>query len=186
MQEPVAVIVQREKVSLDLDALVTAAHVGLSKTVSHAGKLLHQEGEISNAHIPGVHGVLKGEGTLELAEFHGELPPAGPLDVEILHVRSRSVGLELDAILEVVEDAAIHIQTDEPAVEPGAAVCTIKVTVLVTSDDVAAHLGHAGKAGLFVTVFRGLTPLRHGADAHHQCRSNKYYLFHIMQTGRVW
>ena len=64
------------------------------------------------------------------------------------------VHLELDAVLEIVENAAVHIKTDEPAVEAGTAVGAFLVTVLVTADDIAAELRHAGETGLLVAVCR--------------------------------
>ena len=43
MQQGVAVPSYRQQVTLDLDTLVTAAHIGFAETVAHAGHLLDQE-----------------------------------------------------------------------------------------------------------------------------------------------
>ena len=154
-----------EEVALDLNALVTAAHVGFAETVAHTGEFLDEDGEVAHTHIPGIHGILEGKGALELTDLDGELLVLGPFDIEILDVRIAAVGLELDAVLEVIEDAAVDIQTDEPAVEPGAAVGAFKVAVLVGADDVAAHLGRAHESGLLVTVFGRLAFLGGSGEA---------------------
>ena len=77
-------------------------------------------------------------------------------------MRAAAVGLELDAILEVIEDTAVHIQTDESAGETGTAVGTFLVTVLVSADNVAAHFGSAHETGLIDPKFGSLRFLRGG------------------------
>ena len=164
VEQAVLVVRHRDQVTLDLDTLVTAAHVGFAEAVAHAGHLLDEEGIVAHAHIPRVHRVLEGEGALELAEFDGELLVLGPLHIEILHVRAGAIGLELNAILEIIEDAAVHVHTDQAAVEAGAAVGAFLVAVLIASDDVGAKLGLAHEIGHFVAVLGFLVLLRKSGE----------------------
>ena len=164
VEQAVLVIGHRDQVALDLDTLVAAAHVGFAETVAHAGHLLDQEGVVAHAHVPGVHRVLEGESALELADLHGELLVLGPLHVEILRVRTGSIDLELDAVFEVIENAAVHIQTDQAAVEAGAAMGAFLVAVLVAADDVGAKLGLAHEIGHLVAVFGFLVLLRESGE----------------------
>ena len=91
-----------------------------------------------------------------------------------------AVGLELDAVLEIVVDAAVHVQTDEPAVETGAAVRAFEVAVLVTADDVAAHLGRTHETGLLVAVFRLFTILREcSTEGEQKAREGNQDSFHL-------
>ena len=104
MDQAVLVLSDGEEVALDLETLVTAAHVGFAEAVAHAGHLLDKEGEITHTHIPGVHRVLEREGTLELTDLDGELLVLGPLEVEVLDMGVLPVHLELDAIFEIIEE----------------------------------------------------------------------------------
>ena len=92
-----------------------------------------------------------------------------------------TVGLELDTVFEVIEDAAVHIQTDEPAVEPGTAVGAFLVAVLVSADDVAAHLGLADKVGNLIAVLRLLVLLCESGKPERERKGRRQgdNLFHI-------
>ena len=179
VDEVVVVSADGQEITLDLQTKVTSTHVGLSQAVAHSGHLLYEEREITYSNVPGVHRVLECEGPLELSHLHGKSGVLGPLDVEILDVRSAAGSLELDTVLEIAENGTVDIESDQSAAKAGTSFGTFLVSVLVRTDDVTSEFGSALEACLLIAIFRLLFVLSENAKTEEKRGGSNQKLFHL-------
>ena len=104
---------------------------------------------VASTHIPRVIGILEEEGTFVLTELDGKFLPVRPLHEVVLHVEGGVVHLCLNAVLEVREDGAIDIHTNESLAEACTAMCSGLIAVGILPDEVAAKLGCRSIVGQF-------------------------------------
>ena len=139
-EESMLVLADGEEATLESQTDVAPVHVGLSAVVAKAGELGHDLVVAGGADVPGVQGIAEGERSLELSELHGKLLPVRPLDVEVAD-GGRVAQFHLEAVLEVVEDAAGHVGTGKATVETIATVRSPLVVVAVFPGDPTSEDG---------------------------------------------
>ena len=155
-----AFLAHGEEVALELQALV-AAVLRLFTAAILDKKGRHVLGNLritAKPHIPRIHRIIVGKATLELPNLHLKFLETRPFQREIAH--GRVLQLQLDAVLEVAQNGARHVDTNHPGVEAVGAL-TVLARITVASDDVTAELRSADitgdvapKSRLFIGFFR--------------------------------
>ena len=132
----------REKITLELNTLITTAVAGILSTdeIRMTCEFLCELRIITYSHIPWVHWVLKTESTLILTNLDLELRVFLPLYEEILHMERCVICLELNTISEIAKDSTVNIETNKTLCESVTRVLAILRSCCILTDEITTEL----------------------------------------------